>query len=456
MNVITKLGYSLKLDEFTDKQLENLKKELTVKPHVMEAYDFGQVQPFPVFRLSEKRIYVPKFFGIEKYGPAKKMFKNEEIEMKHEFTGSLLPHQTEICDTILNKILTNDSCIAALPTGQGKTIIALWISAQIKKRTLILVHKEFLANQWADRIKQFIPGATIGFIQQDKCEIENDFVIGMIQTIVSRDFSPATFNSFSLTVYDETHHIAACSFSKTLFTCGSRYTLGLSATPERKDGLTKILEWSLGDIISNTVASDVETPIVEFINAEYSSKIVPKYNFRSQLNSPNLINQLVADNKRNDQIIDKIVELTKIGRKILVLSGRRNHCDVLMELLKLRDASLITGLYMGGMKQKDLDESNLADIIFATYSAVSEAYDNPKLDTLVMATGMGDVTQSIGRILRRKNKFRPLVVDVTDKEFCMGQSRRRVAFYKKNNYVLKGVKNTKPTVNTEKYMFVDD
>jgi superfamily II DNA or RNA helicase len=240
-----------------------------------------------------------------------------------------------------------------------------------------------------------------------------------------------------------------------LFKCNTRYSIGLSATPTRKDGLTKILEWSLGKILSNEVFSDVETPIVEFIDAEYSTKIVPKFNFRAQLNSPNLINQLVVDPKRNEQIVDRIVCLNKTGRKILVLSGRREHCINLNKLTLLKNPLLKTGIYMGSMKVEDLEKSNLADIIFATYSAVSEAYDNKKLDTLIMATGMGDVTQSIGRILRCKNINRPLVVDVTDKEFFMGQSRKRVAFYKKSNYLIKGMKKEVEVKSEEKFMFVD-
>ena len=86
------------------------------------------------------------------------------------------------------------------------------------------------------------------------------------------------------------------------------------------------------------------------------------------------------------------------------------------------------------MKNQDLDASNQADIVIATFSMASEAYDNPALDTLVMATGMGAVTQSIGRILRRKNKFRPLVVDFTDIQYFGGQARRRKQYYKKSGY----------------------
>ena len=453
--LINRLGYSIPLEKLSEADLRELKNSLTVKPHTIEAYDFGNIKSFPMYRLSEKKIYIPKFFGINKYGPAKSQYKNTWDPMKCSFKGELLDHQVDYCNILLNEILINGSCLAHSTTGSGKTVMTLWLSSKLGLKTLILVHKEFLANQWSDRIKQFFPDATIGFIKQDKCETQNDFVIGMIQTILSRDLPTSTFDKIGFTIIDESHHIAAASFSKTLFKCCTRYYIGLSATPTRKDGLSCILEWSLGKIISNEVVSDVGVPTVEIINAEYSTKITPKFNFRAQLNAPDLINQLVVDPKRNELIIDKILYLHSQNRKILILSGRREHCINLNNLLLSKNA-LKTGIYMGSMKQEELEKSNLADIIFATYSAVSEAYDNKKLDTLIMATGMGDVTQSVGRILRCKNLNHPLVIDITDREFFMGQSMRRIAFYKKNNYNIKGHKKEvfiQRVQTEEKFMF---
>jgi superfamily II DNA or RNA helicase len=435
--LINKLGFSIPLTDLTELELKELKENLIFKANVIEAYDFGQAIPFKMYRMSEKKIYIPKFYGLSKYGLVNKHFKNKGSEITCEFNGTPLPHQKDYCDTLLNNILKNDSCVAYMTTGGGKTFCALYLASKLNAKSLIIVHKSFLAQQWHDRIKQFFPSAKIGLIQQDKCEIEGkDFVIAMIQTIISRDFSPSLFDSIKFTIYDEAHHISAASFSQVLFITGSRYSLGLSATPNRKDGLTNVLTYCLGEIIPNNVTSDIETPIVEFINAEYSTKIVPKYNFKSQLNAPNLINQLVLDPKRNEQIVDKIILLSKTDRKILVISGRRNHCFKLNEMLISKCPFLKIGIYLGGMKQEELDKSILADIIISSYNMIAEAFDCPKLDSIILCTGISDVTQTIGRILRRKNANRPLVVDVTDKEFFMGQSKRRTTFYKNNKYLL--------------------
>jgi superfamily II DNA or RNA helicase len=340
-------------------------------------------------------------------------------------------------------------------TVSHNTAMSLWLVSQLKKRTLILVHKTFLLDQWVERIKQFLPEASIGVIQQNKCELDKDIVIGMIQTIISKDYPRATFDSFGTMIGDETHHLAAKTFSQVLFKCKTFYSIGLSATPIRTDGLTKVLEWTLGSIIKNEISSEVEKPTIEFMEAKYSTVIVPKFNFKGLLNAPNMINQLIEDQTRNKQIIDKIISLNNEGRKILILSGRREHCKKMKEMLYLERPDITSGLYLGGMKHGELDETNKTMAIFATFQSTSEAYDNPSLDTLLMATGMGSIEQPIGRILRRKNKLYPYVVDVIDPEFFGGQARRRKQFYKKKGYKIVGEK-VRSIKTLKDYEFVEE
>jgi len=441
--IINNKGYGIYLNSIIKEELETLKEILTVKPIVLADYDFGQIEPFSIYRLSDTRIYIPKYYGIKKYGLPSQIKEKEGQDIDFIFKGQLKDHQVDFCNVILKEIKENGSCIGCSSTGSGKTAMALWTVSQIKKRTLIVVHKEFLMNQWIERIQQFLPDASIGIIQQNKCETDKDIIIGMVQTITSREFPPETFDNIGYFVADEVHHLAAKSFSQVLYKCKTKYTLGLSATPKRVDGLTKVLEWFCGPIIKNEIVSEVESPDIKIIEAEYSTNIVPKFNFKGNLNAPNMINQLVIDPIRNKKIINEIIALNKEGRKILVLSGRREHCVQLNEMIGVYNLS--TGLYMGGMSNENLEKSNKTNIIFATYQSVSEGYDNPALDTLIMATGMGNVQQSIGRILRRKNKFKPLVVDIIDPEFFGGQARRRKQYYKKNKYIILGEK-IKPKV----------
>ncbi len=437
--LISKKGYGVFLDSISETELKSLEKALTVKPSVLAEYDFGTDTAFPVYRLSDTRIYLPKFYGLKIYGPTESKIK-DGVDANFVFKGQLKDHQIGFCNRLLNELKVNNSCTGSMTTGGGKTVVALWLASQFKKRTLIIVHKQFLLDQWVERIKQFLPTSSIGIIKQNEFDINKDIVIGMIQTITKRQYPDNAFNSFHFTIYDEAHHLGAQIFSQTFFKTTTKMTLGLSATIKRTDGLTKVIEWFLGSIIKNEILSEIEKPTIKFIDCEYSTNIVPKFNFKGSLNNPNMINQLVVDPARNQLIIDEILILNKEGRKILVLSGRRGHCEFLAKELLRTNKKLAIGLYLGGMRNEDLEASNKTDIIIATYSMASEAYDNPTLDTLVMATGMGAVQQSVGRILRQKNKFYPLVIDFTDILYFGGQARRRKEFYKKSGYKFYGSK----------------
>jgi len=121
---------------------------------------------------------------------------------------------------------------------------------------------------------------------------------------------------------------------------------------------------------------------------------------------------------------------------VIVLSDRRQHLEDMQNKIGDRYS---TGLYLGGMKNADLEESKEKQIILGTYNMVSEGFDLPKLDTLVLATSKSDIEQSVGRI-QRKHSYEeddniPLILDVVDNFSIFGnQYRKRERFYKKMNY----------------------
>ena len=111
---------------------------------------------------------------------------------------------------------------------------------------MIVVHKEFLANQWRERIQQFCPGASIGIVQQDKKETECDFVIAMLQSLSLKEYSFNDFDTIGTLIVDEAHHICAKVFSQSFLKMCPKHIFGSSAPPTRKDGLTKVLHWFMG------------------------------------------------------------------------------------------------------------------------------------------------------------------------------------------------------------------
>ena len=167
---------------------QSLKRELCVRPITNEA--IGIPAPsFKVFRVGPgtdtKNLLVPRYWALERLGsPSKDSRRDPVVCGNLNFNGKLRveTRQPEAFAAGVKAFRETGGGVLSLPAGHGKTALALAFSAHLKLRTLIVVHKEFLANQWRDRIQQFCPGATIGRIQQGICDTDKDFVIAMIQT----------------------------------------------------------------------------------------------------------------------------------------------------------------------------------------------------------------------------------------------------------------------------------
>jgi len=365
------------------------KKELTVRA-LENALGFCP-PPFKVFKETTKhRLVIPRFFGEEKFGPAHGDARSEPVRVTIPFTGQLRDHQVEA----LSKY--KGSGVLSLDTGLGKTVCALAISARMGVRTLIIVHKEFLANQWIERIQQFCPGCSVGRVQQDQCDLDHPFVIAMIQTLCMRSHDPSTFESVGLVIVDEAHHVGAPAFSQAMFTMCPRYTLGLTATPDRKDGLTRILYWFLGPCFFakyRTQSTNVTVHAIRFMHPEF--KKPPPVSRIGKVCLATMVNMLVDLPERNSLILSVIRDAMKTHKHILVLSDRRSHCDWLVQKLAPN-----AGVYMGGMKQAELDESARKHVVVGTFSLAHEGLDIPTLSAIVFATPHSDVRQAVGRILR--------------------------------------------------------
>jgi hypothetical protein len=312
-------------------------------------------------------------------------------------------------------------------TVTHNTTMALAYAAHLKVRTMVIVHKEFLANQWKERIQQFCPGATIGRVQQDTFDIEHDFVIGMIQTMCSRENDPKAFDSIGFVIVDEAHHIGAAAFSQTMFKLCPRYSLGLTATPERKDGLTNILYWFMGPEFFRVQRENQATTRVEtvFFDDPVFREAPPVSRF-GKINMAGMVTQLTEIAARNQKILSLVRGLDP-SRRVLLLSDRREHCFWLCEHLEG------AALYLGGMKENELEVSSRAKIIVATYSMAQEGLDIPVLDTLVMTTPHSDVTQAVGRIMRETpgKVNAPLIIDIVDRWSVFNSMyRKRCVIYK--------------------------
>jgi superfamily II DNA or RNA helicase len=324
-------------------------------------------------------------------------------------------------------------------TVTHNTVIALNIISKLQTKTLVVVHKGFLLNQWVERIEQFLPGARVGKIQGQVIDIDNkDIVIGMIQSLSMKEYPQKMFSSFGLTIVDECHHISSEVFSRTLQKIVTRCMLGLSATMERKDGLTPVFKMFLGDIVYSEKREE-EDPVVvkgiEYIAKDDDEFNETKYDYRGNPAFSTMITKLCSYSHRTEFILSVLKKELEIkpDQQIMILAHNRNLLTYLYQAIETRGIATV-GYYVGGMKEAELKKSETKKVIVATYSMAAEGLDIKTLSTLILATPKTDVVQAVGRILRVKHD-RPLIVDIVDShDMFKKQWYKRRAFYLKCKY----------------------
>ena len=438
MKVLSRSGLLIPLD---DPDIKTIKKELTVRPIVNNEFGFPP-PPFKVFKETKKNLCVPRFYNVGAFEDN----RPDPVQVVLKFNGRLRDETFQ--NEALQRAIDAGHGVLSLPCGYGKTTVALAIAARLGLRTMIVVHKEFLANQWRERIQQFCPGATIGIVQQDKIDVNCDFVIAMLQSLSLKEYTFDQFETIGTLFVDEAHHVCARVFSQSLFKLCPKHAFGLSATPDRKDGLTKVLHWFLGPIffaVERENQKQVQVFPIDFDCALFRTP--PPCNRVGKVSLVQMITDLVDHQDRNNMLVNLIRKITTSNRQVLVLSDRRLHCELLHS--HFPDNS---GLYMGGMKEVDLQATSTKQIIFGTFSQAHEGLDIPTLDTVILATPKSDIKQSIGRILRETGgkKNDPHIYDILDQWsllYAMYQKRRRV--YREGGFIIDGGKapELEPVVN---------
>jgi len=438
MAYLGKKGYSIYKSDITLEDQHFIRCTLKATPVVPKGIQTKSVS-FPIYRESHQKLYIPRYFGIEHFGDPEESKIESPKEINILFQGELREYQDNIISAYMNNIIQgNDGGLLEIPCGRGKTVMALKILSLLKVKTLIIVHKGFLLDQWTERIQQFLPTATIGRIQGQIIDIENkDIVIGMLQSLSMKEYPESLFDEFGLMIVDEVHHIAAEVFVRSLFTVVTKYTLGLSATMNRKDGLSNVFKMFIGPVIYKEKAEKNESVRVDIrtfttSDPEFNNVI---YDYRGNTAYAPMMTKLCTFSFRSEFIIQLVKETleTNPDQHIMILGHYKTLLTYLYKGIEFRGLGSV-GYYVGGMKKEALKESEGKKIIIATYSMAAEALDIKTLTTLIMATPKTDVEQSIGRILRAKHS-QPLVIDVVDVHTVFQrQAAKRVSYYKKQGY----------------------
>jgi superfamily II DNA or RNA helicase len=421
------------------------------------ASSVGVVTEYPVIAGIRFRLDIPvsplrtqMMFMARSVGYGARVIDADTIEIDTKAFTHIYPievEQLDIDDYYGFEIDGNRRFVLGDCTVTHNTVMALKIISVLSKKTLILVHKEFLMNQWIERIAEFVPSAKVGKIQGPVFDVEGkDIVIGMIQTLYDKDFSREFSEAqFGLTIIDEVHRIGSEQFSRTLLKIITPYMLGISATVERKDGLTKVLNYFIGDKIYSEERENDDPVCVRAI--EYITKdadhMEVEYDFRGQVKHSTMLSKLSNYAPRSDFVVRILFDLLAEHphNQIMILAHQRALLTYLFEAIQHRNIAV--GYYVGGMKEMALKETEGKRIVLATYAMAAEALDIKSLSTLVMVTPKTDIIQSVGRILRTKHE-NPIVVDVLDKhDVFQKQWYQRRRFYKKCGYRIRQIDGDK-------------
>lgn len=452
-NYIDILGYHI-IKNDDDKILrKNAKKELTVSP--MNNMYGDDIIKYKQYVDTDDELIIPRYYGIKKFGKVDMNFNPEKSTM--DFKSTLRDYQIPITDKCIEHILKYGGGQLSVPCGRGKTVMAIYIAYKLGLKTLVLTHQSFLQDQWIERIK-FFTGEDAGMIRQDIVRIENkNIVVGMVQSIGKRDYGDI-FNRFGLIICDECHHYASKYFSQCLSKVGAQYTLGLSATLYRNDGLVRVVNWYLGDVAYKEKMKTNNQVVVKMLNFTSKNKLFKESTKMVKgVRLPNctkMLGNLVDIKSRNSMLINIIDSLRKDpNRKILILSGRKlahlpnlkKEVDALIKKDiddgKILEDECKTYFYTGDCSQKERFEAEKnADIIFGTYHMAQEGLDIERLNTIILATPKKDVVQAVGRILRKvlnDGDIRPLIIDITDNlSIFPKQALVREKLYNQNDYAM--------------------
>jgi superfamily II DNA or RNA helicase len=338
------------------------------------------------------------------------------------FQGELKPFQRKAVRVMAAK----DFGTLSAPTGSGKTVMALNIIAQRRQPALIIVHTKDLAVQWQQRIHTFlkIPMENIGMIGGGQKQLGEAITVAMVQSLYkcAREVAP----HIGHLVVDECHRTPSRTFTEAVSAFDAHYLLGLSATPWRRDRLSKLIFWHLGDVhyevskahlVEKGHILDIE---VVFRNTDFKPYYDPVNEYSKMLS------ELTSDDGRNRMIASDIaneIEHVKANGICLVLSDRKHHCENLQTLLKHKHnvaAGIITGDVSIGQRRDVIEKLNQGEyrVLIATGQLIGEGFDHPGLSTLFLTTPVrfsGRILQYLGRVLRpMKGVARARVYDYID------------------------------------------
>ena len=346
-----------------------------------------------------------------------------------------------------DKLLSHRRVILEAKPGFGKTMMAIDMIATRAQKTIIIVHTRALLSQWQKRISDFcqVTDGDIGLIGEGRWEIGRLVTVASYQTLLSRG-TKRLKNEFGLVVVDECHHVPANTFAKVVRGFAASWALGLTATPYRKDKLDRLMNFYIGPIVPTTPLessrSDDLLPtarVPTFLHWQPTETLIDKAEDKEFVE---LGSELIADSGRLRQIVDDVASAYQQGGKIIVLSERVSHAQMLHEMIARRIPTARTVLITGQVGKQEREEligkvkNNAYQIMVATGGVVGEGFDWPAADYLFLTfpfSWRGKLIQYVGRVQRSApGKESAHVYDYVDEQMGIfrAMARKRATAYR--------------------------
>lgn len=356
---------------------------------------------------------------------------------------TLTPNQAIAVDSAL----AHEQGVIVAPSGSGKTIIDFEIIARRKLPALILVHRKQILDQWVERIQTFlgIPKTQIGQYSGSKKKIGKQITVGLLQSLARNTNLSEFRNKFGTVIVDECHHIPASTFRQVVTQFNPAYLYGLTATPKRKHNDEKLIYVFIGDIISRIETTDFKAMSTVIARSPdvivKTTSISLPFKFKTDLFQ--LLSKVICfDTGRNLLIVEGIVEQVTNNHKVLVLSERKEHLDVINLYLKGQCETIV----VSGDDSARARKSKIGQIEGGHYQAIlstgqffGEGIDIRGITCLILAFPFsfeGKLMQYIGRL--RDSDSQKLIIDYRDKDipFLERQFKQRERYYKKHCKIL--------------------
>ncbi|MEA3546312.1 MAG: DEAD/DEAH box helicase [Thermodesulfobacteriota bacterium] len=412
------------------KLIATIKKQLTLpNPKYQDAVKYGRwvgknlKRNLIFYAIRDKKLHFPRGFANQavnlclKHGVKPEIIdKRRQLEPEEFlFSGTLRPYQEKAVIDITRRQFG----VLEAGTGSGKTVMALAVAARRQQPTLIMVHTKELLYQWADKIQEFMDIGDPGLIGDGHFNLQ-PMTIAIINSAKKHlDELPQHFGQI---IVDECHRCPSTMFTDVVKEFDCYYSLGLSATPYRRDNLTKLIYWYLGDPAHRVDAQDIQNTGA-VLRPEISRRETG-FTYRYRDDYSTMLTALTWDEARNRQIVDDIVtEAGQISGTILVVSDRVAHCQTLAEMLDERQikTALLTGRTPAPERSRIVAEAReeKLNVLISTIQLVGEGFDCHGLHTVFLTTPIkfsARLLQVIGRIMRPAPGKKPKVIDYVDSQ----------------------------------------